>query len=186
MKIALLGRIIYLAVFLLFLYLFITQANYILRFVYPFHYRDIIATEAHKNELEPLLVAAVVWVESSFNKEAESFKGARGLMQIMPETGFWVAEQIGLEDFTEDQLYDPQINIMIGTWYLRDLYRQFDGNTCVALAAYNGGRGHVRRWLQNGLWDGSRDRLENIPFAETRLFVLRVEQTYRRYKQIYK
>jgi soluble lytic murein transglycosylase len=176
----------YLVVFLLFLYLFITQANYIARFVYPFHYRDIITMEAHKNELEPLLVAAVVWVESSFNKEAESSKGARGLMQIMPETGFWVAEQIGMDDFTEDKLYDPLVNISIGTWYLRDLFRQFDGNTYVALAAYNGGRGHVSRWLQNGLWDGSRDRLENIPFPETRLFVLRVEQTYRRYKQIYK
>jgi len=178
-------RIFYLAIFLLILYLFITRANYLARFVYPLHYGEIISAEAQKNELEPLLVAAVVWVESGFNKEAQSSKGALGLMQIMPETGFWVAEQIGMEDFTEEKLYDPLVNITIGTWYLRDLFRQFDGNRYAALAAYNGGRGHVSRWLHSGLWDGSRESLGNIPFPETRSFVLRVEQTYRRYQQIY-
>jgi len=176
---------LFLSLFLLSLYLFIAQAKYLASFIYPFHYREIIIAEAQKNELEPLLVAAVVRVESSFNKLAQSPKGARGLMQIMPETAFWVAEQMGMDDFTEEKLFDPQINITIGTWYLRDLLRQFNGNKYAALAAYNGGRGHVSRWLQSGLWDGSRENLEKIPFPETRSFVLRVEQTYRRYQYIY-
>jgi soluble lytic murein transglycosylase len=180
-----LHRLFYLGLFLLLLYLFVARANYLARFVYPFHYREIIIAEAQKNDLEPLLVAAVVWVESSFDKEAQSSKGARGLMQIMPETGLWVAEQIGMDDYTEEKLYDPRVNILIGTWYLRYLIRQFDDNRYAALAAYNGGRGRVSSWLHSGLWDGSREGLENIPFPETRLFVIKVEQTYRRYRQLY-
>lgn len=178
-------RVVYLAIFLLLLYLFITRANYVARFVYPFHYRDTITAEAHKNELEPLLVAAVIWVESRFNAEAQSPKGARGLMQVMPETGLWVAEQIGMDGFIEDKLYDPGVNIAIGTWYLKDLIRQFDGNSYAALAAYNGGLNHVSRWLTSGVWDGTKDQLEGIPFPETRYFVSRVAKTYKRYQQIY-
>lgn len=178
-------RILYLLIFLLMLYLFITQTNYIGRFIYPYTYREVIVEEAKKNNLDPLLVAAVVWVESSYNDNAESAKGARGLMQVMPETGLWAAEQIGMENFSKDELFDPYINITIGTWYLGDLFRQFDGNPYVALAAYNGGRGHVRMWLQEGIWDGSRESLADIPFPETRSFVLKVEQTYKRYNQIY-
>jgi soluble lytic murein transglycosylase len=178
-------RLLFLFIFLLVLYLFITQANYLGRFVYPFSYREVIVEEAKKNNLDPLLIAAVVWVESSFNDNAESAKGARGLMQVMPETGTWAAEQIGLENFSKEKLFDPHINITIGTWYLGDLFRQFDGNPYVALAAYNGGRGHVRRWLQEGIWDGSRESLTDIPFPETRSFVIKVEQAYNRYHQIY-
>jgi soluble lytic murein transglycosylase len=178
-------RLLFLFIFLLVLYLFITQANYLGRFVYPFSYREVIVEEAKKNNLDPLLIAAVVWVESGFNDNAESAKGARGLMQVMPETGTWAAEQIGLENFSKEKLFDPHINITIGTWYLGDLFRQFDGNPYVALAAYNGGRGHVRRWLQEGIWDGSRESLTDIPFPETRSFVIKVEQAYNRYHQIY-
>ena len=170
---------------MLLLYLFATRVNYFARYAYPFHFREIIIAEAHKNELEPLLVAAVIRVESRFRKEAQSSRGARGLMQVMPETGLWVAEQIGMDAFTEDSLYDPSINIAIGTWYLQDLFCQFDGNIYAALAAYNGGRSNVNRWLKSGLWDGTIDQLENIPFPETRFFVLKVGKSYKRYQQLY-
>ena len=106
-------------------------------------------------------------------------------MQIMPETGLWVAEQIGMEAFAEEKLYDPLVNITIGTWYLQDLFCQFDGNKYAALAAYNGGRTYVSRWLKSGLWDGTKNELGNIPFPETRFFVLKVDKTYKRYQQIY-
>ena len=176
----------YLFLFLLALYLLISQAANITQRVYPFPYRQIIMTEARNNNLEPLLVVAVAYVESSFDEEALSTKGARGLMQIMPETGSWVAERLGLDNFTEEQLFEPQTNIAIGTWYLRDLLQQFDDNIYLALAAYNSGPNHVSLWLQKGIWDGRRETLQNIPFPETRYFVLKVERTYQRYKWIYK
>ncbi len=179
-------RLFYLFLFLLALYLLISRAAYIAQRAYPFPYRQIILTEARSNNLEPLLVVAVAYVESSFDEKALSTKGARGLMQIMPETGSWAAERIGLENFTVEQLFEPQTNIAIGTWYLRDLLQQFDGNIYLALAAYNSGPNHVSLWLQKGIWDGRRETLQSIPFPETRYFVLKVERTYQRYKWIYK
>ena len=171
--------------FLLALYLFITLAPSVSRLLYPIHYREIIVENSHNYNLEPQLVAAVIRVESNFNSEAESPKGARGLMQIMPDTGAWAAEKLGMNDYSCDKLFDPQVNITLGTWYLQDLYKIFDANPYAALAAYNGGRGHVKRWLDEGVWDGSRENLENIPFPETRNFVIRVETAYNRYRQLY-
>ena len=171
---------------LIILYLFITRAAFITQRVYPFPYRQIISSEARLNDLDPLLVAAVAYVESSFAEEALSTKGARGLMQIMPETGSWAAEQLGLEGFTIGHLFEPRVNIVIGTWYLHDLLEQFDGNIYLALAAYNSGPNYVRLWLQKGIWDGRLETLPSIPFPETRNFVLKVVHVYQRYQWIYK
>lgn len=178
-------RLIALAFFLIFLYLFITLAPSVTRLIYPIHHGEIIAEHARNYNLEPQLVAAVIRVESSFKSEAESAKGARGLMQIMPETGAWAAEQVGMHDYDGEKLFDPHVNITLGTWYLHHLYQTFDTNPYAALAAYNGGRGHVKRWLDEGIWDGSRENLNDIPFPETRNFVSRVEAAYRRYHQLY-
>ncbi|NLJ55439.1 MAG: lytic transglycosylase domain-containing protein [Firmicutes bacterium] len=180
------SRFFYLLLFLICTYLLFSRAGYFIQKVYPFHHREIIIAEAHKNQLEPHLVAAVIFVESSFNEKAQSAKGARGLMQIMPETGRWAAGQLAMENFTDGQLFEPQVNIALGTWYLRNLLLQFNGNIYLALAAYNGGRSNVTLWLQKEIWDGQRKTLRNIPFPETRYFVLKVERIYQRYKQIYK
>lgn len=171
--------------FMLALYLIIALAPSISRLLYPIHYGEIIVEHSHQYNLEPQLVAAVIRVESNFNNEAESSKGARGLMQIMPDTGAWAAEKMGMNDFNAEKLFDPQVNISLGTWYLQDLYNNFNANPYTALAAYNGGRGHVKRWLDEGIWDGSRDNLADIPFQETRNFVMKVEKAYHRYHQLY-
>ena len=162
-------------------------APLLLRLIYPLHYADEIRTYAHAHGMDPHLIAAVIRVESRFEPRSQSAKGARGLMQIMPETGAWVASQLGLEDFTPDDLYDPDINIRIGTWYLADLRETFAGDVVLMLAAYNGGRTNVRRWLeQHDLAAGDlADRLERIPFTETRRFVERVLLAYRMYRLLY-
>ncbi len=178
-------RFFYLLIFLLFFYILLTQANNFARFVYPFPYRELVVSEAAKYDLDPLLIVSIMRVESGFEHTARSEKGARGLMQIMPDTGFWIAGQIGLDNFSEEKFYDPGINISLGTWYFNDLLRQFNGELYPALAAYNGGRGHVGRWLEEGIWSGRRDSLEDIPFPETRFFIQKVERTYKRYQQIY-
>lgn len=107
-------------------------------------------------------------------------------MQIMPETGLWVAGKLDLEDFTAEQLFEPRANIAIGTRYLGDLLEQFEGNVFAALAAYNSGPNYVRHWLQKGVWDGRLETIHNIPFPETRFFVLKVERIYQRYRWIYR
>ena len=179
------NRILYLFLFLLFLLALLSQANNIARFVYPFSYKEFVVPEAGKYGLDPLLIVSIIRVESSFKQTAISQKGARGLMQVMPTTGFWIAEQIGLEDISEEKMCDPSINILLGTWYLNDLLQQFGGELYPALAAYNGGRGHVKKWLDGGIWDGKKENLEDIPFVETRCFVRKVIQTYGRYNRIY-
>lgn len=162
----------------------------LLRWAYPLHYRDAIAAHAAGAGLDPALVAAVIRVESGFDPQAVSPRGARGLMQVMPATGEWVASQIGVTGFEVADLHDPETNIEIGTWYLADLLRTFDGDLVLALAAYNGGRGNVSRWLEDqtqaAVREGSLDqRLAAIPFAETRRFVRRVLDGYRVYRLLY-
>lgn len=161
--------------------------RWIWRSLYPLPYRDTIFRFAGENDLPPLLVAAVIRVESRFRPDATSPAGARGLMQVMPETGQGVAGQLGLPNFEPDMLYHPETNIRIGTWYLGQLRREFDQNLILALAAYNGGRGNVREWLSRNpsRSPSSGYRPKDIPFPETRDYVQRVLRDYVRYLRLY-
>jgi soluble lytic murein transglycosylase len=154
------------------------------RIVYPWPYREVVERYAKANGLDPYLVAAVIRVESSFRSSAVSPKGARGLMQIMPATGVWIAGEMNLPNFHPDQLFDVELNIRMGTWYLRHLSEQFD-RKLVALAAYNGGRGNVKNWLEQGVWSGQEKDIERIPFSETRNYVRRVLRTQAIYRELY-
>ncbi len=155
------------------------------RLFYPLDYEEFIRTSAAEHQVDPLLVAAVIHTESGFRPAAVSPRGALGLMQVMPSTGEWVAGRLGYDNFDSDLLLEPRHNIEIGTWYLSDLLKKFNGDLVIVLAAYNGGRGEVSGWLEQGIWDGSEERLEQVPFSETRTFIQRVLKAYRRYQQIY-
>jgi soluble lytic murein transglycosylase len=141
--------------------------------------------EARANGMDPYLVAALIHAESRFTAGAESGSGARGIMQIMPETGKWAAEQMGISEFNVGMLFDPETNIKIGCWYLADLDREFDGNRYIVLAAYNAGRGNVKQWLTREVWDGRIETIRQVPFPETRNYVVTVTNTYKRYKDLY-
>ena len=156
------------------------------RFVYPLPYAENIERHALANELDPLLVAAIIRVESNFNPGATSPKDARGLMQILPSTGAWAAGQMGMTEFSPERLYEPETNLIIGTWYLRNLLKQFEGNTTIALAAYNGGRGNVQAWLEECRWSGEETELSQIPFPETRNYVWKVLRNYEIYQELYR
>lgn len=183
----LLKRIAYLVLFICTFALacYLLASPLVGRFFYPLHYQEYISAYAAEYRVDPLLVAAVIYTESGFRQDAVSARGARGLMQIMPATAGWVAGKIGYDEFSPEMLFEPRCNIQIGTWYLADLLQQFHGSEAVALAAYNGGRSEVRRWLEQGIWDGSAERLEQVPFSETRTFVRRALKTYARYYEIY-
>lgn len=158
--------------------------RYVLSIWYPLRYRPILFSRAEEFGLSPYLVAAVIRTESGFKPDAKSSQGARGLMQIMPETGEWVARQMGLK-YDPKLLDDPDYNVRLGCWYLAMLRREFAGDDVLALAAYNGGRANVEQWLNSHQWTGEHATLEQIPFKETRLYVGKVMRDYRRYERIY-
>lgn len=152
--------------------------------IYPLQFRESLFREAQANRLDPYLVASVVRIESHYRADATSTQGARGLMQIMPDTGQWAADQMEIP-FAPDMLYDPDYNLRVGCWYLAHLQEQFGGDTVLALAAYNGGRGNVTKWLNERQWTGEHQTLEQIPFPETRLYVSKVLRDVGRYRFIY-
>jgi soluble lytic murein transglycosylase len=175
-------------VILVFLFLLLLAEGLLPRFrklAYPLPYYEYIADSAARHQVDPFLVAAVIKVESRFDPEALSHRGARGLMQIMPSTGVWAAGMMGMRDFSEDMLFDPMHNIEIGTWYLASLKKEFNGRLPVVIAAYNGGRGKVSSWLGSGIWDGTYEGRRNIPYAETRTFLQKVLDNYEGYRSLY-
>ncbi len=163
----------------------IKAAPFMVRQLFPLHYRDIISQQAAERDVDPFLIAAIINVESRWKPNAISPKGANGLMQLMPATADWAASKTGNAGTTRDQLLKPEVNIELGTWYIADLLKQFDNNLAVALAAYNGGRGNVRNWLDTGIWDGSVGHIDRIPFGETRRYVQKVLRHYQVYRNLY-
>ncbi len=155
------------------------------RVFFPFPYQDMVFTEAVRNNVDPFLVAAIIKTESNFNSGAESAMGARGIMQIMPETGSWAAGKMDLKGFKPGDLYKTETNIKIGCWYLRNLNEEFKGNKILVVAAYNGGRGNVRGWLEKEQWSGEHATVDQIPFTETRKYVKKVLKNYSWYRYLY-
>ncbi|MCL1995396.1 MAG: lytic transglycosylase domain-containing protein [Defluviitaleaceae bacterium] len=146
-------------------------ALYLFNTNFPLRYLNIIEHYAQIHDVDPVLVASIINVESRFDRYAVSHAGASGLMQLMPNTAVWAAEELGIEDFYFDEMvFDPHININIGTWYIRSLLDSHH-TMPVALAAYNAGRGNVASWLANPNYSVDGYTLTYIPFGETRRYV---------------
>ncbi len=155
------------------------------RWLYPFQHQELIYHYAEVNRLDPLLVAAVIKTESNFQPGATSPKGARGLMQIMPDTANWISQQIGGCPIPPEKLYNAETNISLGTWYLADLFHEFQGDPVLVIAAYNAGRGNVRNWLNEQHWTGERKTIDQIPFMETRQYIRSALWNYKVYYYLY-
>ena len=156
-------------------WLILSPPNAVQRLRYPLHYRSIVAGHARNYQLDPALLAAVIDVESKFHADARSSSGAIGLMQILPATAYGIAERTGGSKFRKQDLYDPEINVRYGSWYLRHLLDKY-GDERTALAAYNAGQDNVDRWLARG---------SGIRYAETRAYVDRVEKLKRIYRDVW-
>lgn len=153
---------------------------------HPLYYADTITAYADAQELDPALVAAVILCESSYDPKAESRLGARGLMQLMPDTAEWVAHKLGEDgaDYSFDNLYDLQTNIRFGTWYLGYLSRRFNGDATKIVCAYHAGQGNVDSWLKNPQYSSDGVTLDVIPTQDTATYasrVLRARDIYRKY-----
>ncbi|WP_229263791.1 lytic transglycosylase domain-containing protein [Cohnella cholangitidis] len=163
------------------------QSDWLGRWIYPISFTEEIKRNAALYELDPLLIAAIIRVESNYKLNAVSPKGAVGIMQIMPDTANWILEQDDFGSITvKDAGQEAHAGIALGSWYVKELNRQFDGNLIISLAAYNAGPGKVRQWLQKGVWNGEEQTIRDIPYGETRHYVQRVMYYYKKYQKVYK
>ena len=154
---------------------------------YPLMYRDSITSIATEYNLAPSLIASVIMNESSFRPAAESSVGARGLMQVMPDTAEWIAHKLRMDDYRLDQLYDPDTNIRFGCWYLNYLSTLFNGDPLCVVCAYHAGQGEISSWLSNPAYssDGLTLNLSSLPEGPTKLYAGRVTRDYGIYKAKY-
>ncbi|HVH13743.1 MAG TPA: transglycosylase SLT domain-containing protein, partial [Longimicrobium sp.] len=156
-----------------------------LRILYPLPYRGIIEGEARARGLDPAQVAAMIRQESSFNAEAVSGPGARGLMQVMPETGRGVAMGLGIRQWNADLLFNPEINVAMGTSFLAAQMRAYDGSLPSVYAAYNAGPGRIRTWSRFPEYRNEELFTERIPFTETRDYVKILTRNTAIYRGLY-
>lgn len=150
--------------------------------VYPFPYQDTIRAWSHQRQVNPVLVTSLMRQESRFQPAIKSVAGATGLMQIMPATGEWVANQLNIDGY---DLTDPQDSIKLGTWYLGYTHDEYTNNSMLAVASYNAGPGNVAKWVNKF---GTRDWdqfVTQIPFPETQGYVISVFENYWNYLRLY-
>jgi soluble lytic murein transglycosylase len=154
---------------------------------YPQGYWQSIMTAARRQGVDPYFVAAIIREESQFRTDALSPAGARGVMQVMPATGEWIARLTGLRDFDRAKLFEADTNISVGTWYLAHLMKRFKGDLVLVSAAYNAGPEAVAGWIEkSGTAAEEKDAfVERIPFMETRGYVKKVLRNYAEYRRIY-
>lgn len=169
----------------LFIILVICFHKPVLKSFFILNYQDSILSVSRKYAIQPDLLSAVIFVESRFQPEAKSSKGALGLMQIMPATGKWISNQLEWQHFEESDLLDPKKNITLGTWYLSYLTRYFKGNQTAGLAAYNAGHRYVRGWMNSKVWDGDLVKIESIPFSETKQYLFQINMLTKIYRYLY-
>lgn len=155
---------------------------------HPYSYRDLIEAEATANNLHPAFVAAIVLNESSFNPNAESDVGARGLMQMMPDTAEWVSGKLSdTANYSFDQMYDPTKNVHYACWYLAYLSDLFHDDPVLVSAAFHAGQTTVQNWLNDSRYsmDSQSIQLENMAEGPTKNYATRVVKAYSIYRRLY-
>jgi soluble lytic murein transglycosylase len=153
--------------------------------LFPRPYWDSLRRYADDNGLDPYLVSALIRQESEFNPSAVSRSNALGLMQLLPSTGKGEAKQLGLKGYKQDSLFDPEVNIELGTRYFRKMVDHFNGQIEYALAAYNAGDNRVEEWRSSGTYRDIAEFVESIPFTETREYVQAIVRNAEVYKRVY-
>lgn len=161
------------------------RSDWLGKLMYPLKYKQEIEAASANVGVDPYLAAAVIRVESNFKPQLESPKGAIGLMQVMPDTAEWIFTREGFRKYKVEDLYNPEVNIKVGTAFLGILMQQFDQNMVLAVASYNAGQGNVNKWLSTQIWDGRLETIEHIPFWETRKYVTKVMYYYKKYRDVY-
>lgn len=150
--------------------------------LYPLPFVEVIEEQSQKHNINPLLVTALIRQESRFEPDIRSNAGAVGLMQMMPRTGAWAAENLNLKNYALD---NPNDNIKLGTWFLDQIHRTFKNNSLLAVASYNAGQGNTSRWINQRSLTDPDEFVETIPFDETQDYVKQVFGNYWNYLRLY-
>lgn len=175
-------RIIILSVIIILGGVIYLEGGRIKTLLYPKKYSVYVEKYSEEYNLDENLVYSIIKAESKFNEKALSRRGAKGLMQIADITRDWAIEELELSD--DINIYDPEINIRVGCWYLNTLYKEF-GKTDLVIAAYNGGSGNVKKWLSNKKYSQDGESLNTIPFLETDKYTAKVKKYYEQYNLLY-
>jgi len=187
MKTKLHNKIILIAIILSFI--FIAYMGYIIickHLIYPIRYNKYVFEASKEYNVDPYLVFAIIKQESNFNKDAYSGKEAKGLMQVLDSTAKEMATDINNMVVENLDLFDAKTNIYIGVKYFRTLVNRYDGNTWLAICAYNAGLGNVDKWiLSDEIYLNSKMNISNIPFEETRTYLVNILKYYDKYVKLY-
>ena len=157
----------------------------ILKNIYPIKYSEYVEKYSEENNLDKYLVYAIIKTESNFDPHVTSSSNAKGLMQLMEETAIERSNIIDEQTIEIHDLYDPEINIKLGTSYFAYLLGLFDNNIILALTAYNAGLGNVQEWINKGIIKKDGSDIENIPYKETNNYVRKILKSYQMYMKIY-
>ena len=174
-------KIVLIVYWIIFAFIYIAGA-YTRSYIYPIKYKEEIINSAKENQIDAFLIFAICKVESNFNKNAESKSGAKGIMQIQPETAKYIASLRRIESYN---ILDPQTNINFGTYYLRYLINKFIVIE-TAICAYNAGEGNVKAWLLDSKYTTDNITLISTPFAETNSYLIKIKNTQKTYIKYYK
>jgi len=155
------------------------------RLAFPLPYRKPLEEYCREHSLDPFLVAALIRQESEFNTKAVSRANARGLTQVMPATGRELGRKLKIPRYQTSMLFTPEMNLKIGTYYLKALSDQLHGKWEETLASYNAGKGRVNTWTASNNYHEPAEFVESIPFSETRLYVQSVLRNAEVYRRLY-
>lgn len=158
--------------------------NILMKKLYPIKYSEYVEKYAREYNIDKYMVYAIIKAESNFDEKAKSESNAIGLMQIMETTAIETASKMELE-ITEEDLFNPEINIKIGLNYFAYLVEQYNNNYALAIVAYNAGIGNVDKWIENGTIKPDGTDIENVPFKETNNYVRKILRDYKIYKELY-
>jgi len=148
--------------------------------LYKVEYSEYVEKYSEEYGVDKFLVYAIIKNESNFISEAVSIKEAKGLMQLMNSTAEELANKLNIEN----ELYDDEINIQLGVFYLAELLQRYE-NYLIAVAAYNAGIGNVDNWIKDGIIQSDGSDVENIPYKETNNYVRKVSRDYKNYRHLY-
>jgi soluble lytic murein transglycosylase len=155
------------------------------RLAFPLPYRHSLEEYSRQQSLDPFLVAALIRQESEFNTNAVSRSNARGLTQVLPSTARQLSRKLGIPRYSTAMLFRPDMNLKIGTYYLKALSDQLQGKWEETLASYNAGKSRVNSWTSSAIYHEPAEFVESIPFSETRIYVQSVLRNAEVYRRIY-
>ena len=170
---------------LIVLFRIVKVQDVLLKLVYPKKYSEYVDKYAEQYNVDENLVYSVIKVESNFDVNVTSNKNAKGLMQLLDSTAQELAQEENMEYNENTSLYNPEINIMLGTKYLSKLLDKYNNNIYMAVIAYNAGIGNVDKWISNNIISEDGSDIENVPYKETNSYVRKIIRDYNIYKKIY-